>query len=111
MYHGTFEEDHRIDEQVIELSQKLFRNASREPSRTLQLQHKAGEPIDDGEELRISDYSVDDDHPSRLVHCLQSDRCRLRVAAGPVGQAASDLLEKRAFPGSPASTSSSPSAC
>ena len=91
MYHGTFEEDHRIDEQVIELSQKLFRNAS--GPQALQLQHKAGEPIDDGEELRISDYSVDEDHPSRLVHSLQATGAGCEWLLGQWAKLR-DMLEK-----------------
>jgi hypothetical protein len=91
MYHGTFEEDHRIDEQVIELSQKLFRNAS--GPRALELQHKAGEPIEDGEALRTSDYNVDEDHPLRLVHCLQATGAGCEWLLGQWAKLR-DLLEK-----------------
>jgi hypothetical protein len=54
---------------VIELGQQLFRDAC--GPRALHLQDKMAESSPDGDTARISDYSIDEDHPMRLVHRLQ----------------------------------------
>jgi hypothetical protein len=69
IYHATLEEDDRKAAEAIELGQKLFRNAC--GPRALHLGRKEGDPIQDGETFRYSDYSVDENHPSRLVNRLQ----------------------------------------
>jgi hypothetical protein len=55
---------------VIELGQRSFRDAC--GPRALHLQHKMAESVSDGETPVISDYSVDEDHPMRLVNRLQA---------------------------------------
>jgi hypothetical protein len=70
IYHGEIEEADRVQEQVIELGQKLFRDACGPVA--LHLPHKVSEAYEDGESFRISDYSVDEDQPMRLVHRLQA---------------------------------------
>jgi hypothetical protein len=70
IYHGEIEEADSVQEEVIELGQKLFQDAC--GPLALHLQHKISEVYEDGESFRISDYSVDEDHPMRLVHCLQT---------------------------------------
>jgi hypothetical protein len=64
---GTF-----TKETVIELGQQLFRDAC--GPLALHLESKLDESIPDGESLRISDYSVDEDHPMRLIIRLQGKR-------------------------------------
>jgi hypothetical protein len=54
---------------VIELGQRLFRDAC--GPRALHLQDKNSESSADGDTPRISDYSIDEGHPMRLVHRLQ----------------------------------------
>jgi hypothetical protein len=61
--------DHE-QESVIELGQRLFRDAC--GPRALHPQHKTAKSISDGETTRISDYSIDEDHPMRLVNRLQA---------------------------------------
>jgi hypothetical protein len=70
MYHGYYEECDKQDEKAIELGQKLFRDAC--GPRTLHLEREQDEVGQDAEKRRLSDYSVDEDHPVRLVHGLQS---------------------------------------
>jgi hypothetical protein len=57
-------------ETVLELGQRLFREACGPGA--LWLQHKVAESSGDEEVPRISDYSVDEDHPRRLVNRLQA---------------------------------------
>jgi hypothetical protein len=54
---------------VLELGQRLFRDAC--GPRALLLARKLSELSPDGELPRISDYSVDEDHPIRLVNRLE----------------------------------------
>jgi hypothetical protein len=70
IYHGEIEEADSVQEEVIELGQKLFQDAC--GPLALHLQHKISEVYEDGESFRISDYSVDEDQPMRLVHRLQT---------------------------------------
>jgi hypothetical protein len=55
---------------VLELSQILFRDAC--GPMALHLHHDIGQICDADESPRISNYSHDDEHPSRIVHRLQS---------------------------------------
>jgi hypothetical protein len=70
MHCGFLEEDNKQQRKVIELGQKLFHD-SRGP-RALQLERQPGEPLGDGEPVRISDYSLTEDHPMRLVNDLEA---------------------------------------
>jgi hypothetical protein len=70
IYHGEIEEADSEQEQVLELGQKLFQDAC--GPLALHLHHKISEVYDEGEPFRISDYSVDEDQPMRLVHRLQT---------------------------------------
>jgi hypothetical protein len=70
MYHGVSEEDNKVDEQVIELGQKLFRGAC--GPQVLHLQDRMGAPVGDGEVHRISDYGVAEDQPMCLVQRLKA---------------------------------------
>jgi hypothetical protein len=70
IHQGGIEEDEREDEHVLELGQKLFQDAC--GPLALQLQHDISDLRADGESFRISDYSVLEDQPLRLVHCLQT---------------------------------------
>jgi hypothetical protein len=54
---------------VIELGQRLFRDGC--GPLALHLESKLAESIPDGDTIRISDYSDDDDQPMRLLHRLQ----------------------------------------
>jgi hypothetical protein len=54
---------------VIELGQRLFREACGPGA--LRLALNTAESSADADTPRVSDYSVDDDHPQRLVHRLQ----------------------------------------
>jgi hypothetical protein len=70
MHFGVFEEDDKVDAHVIELGQKLFRDAC--GPQALHLQGKMGAPGRDGELHRVSDYSNAEDQPMRLVHGLKA---------------------------------------
>jgi hypothetical protein len=70
IYHGEIEEADSIQEQVLELGQKLFADAC--GPLALHLHQRISEVYADGESFRISDYSVDEDQPMRLVHRLQA---------------------------------------
>ena len=70
IHQGALEEDQSEDEQVLELGQKLFQDAC--GPLALHLLHDIGDLRADGESFRISDYSVPEDQPLRLVHCLQT---------------------------------------
>ena len=70
MYYGVFEEQAKVDGEVIALGQKLFRDAS--GPRSLHLQDTTGAPEPDGEFYRISDDDNAEDHPTHLVHGLKS---------------------------------------
>jgi hypothetical protein len=69
IHRGEVEGSDREQETVIELGQRLFRDAC--GPRTFHLQDKKAESSPDGDTPRISDYSIDEDHPMRLVHRLQ----------------------------------------
>jgi hypothetical protein len=83
IHRGDVDAADRDQETAIETGQRLFRDAC--GPRALHLQHKTAESISDGETTRISDYSVDEDHPMRLVNRLQATGDRMSVAAGAVG--------------------------
>ena len=70
MYYGVFEEQATVDAQVIELGQKLFRDACGPQS--LHLQDQVRAPGPDGEFYRISDYANAEDQPPRLGRCLKT---------------------------------------
>jgi hypothetical protein len=72
MHYGIFEEDAEEEQRVIELGQKLFRDATGVGA--LHLQDKASErqPGPDGEPHRVSDNDSDEDHPRRLVSRLKA---------------------------------------
>jgi hypothetical protein len=70
MHFGVFEEDAKVDAQVIELGQKLFRDAC--GRQLLHLQDKPCEPDRDAELHRVSDDRVAEDHPMRLVQELKA---------------------------------------
>ncbi len=70
MYYGVFEEQAKVDGEVIELGQKLFRDACGPRSLHLQDQVRAPEP--DGELHRVSDYDNAEDQPTHLVRCLKT---------------------------------------
>ena len=72
IHQGEMEEDDAEAGQVIELGQKLFRDACGPIA--LHLQNGTGDLCPDGDNFRISDYSDDEDQPMRLVHCLQTTR-------------------------------------
>jgi hypothetical protein len=68
--HTGVEDAYSEKEEVLELSQMLFRDAC--GPMALHLHHDIGEICDAEESPRISNYSRDDEHPSRIVHRLQS---------------------------------------
>jgi hypothetical protein len=70
MYYGVFEEQAKVDAQVIELGQKLFRDAC--GPQGLHLQDQVRAPERDGEFYRVSDDDNAEDHPTRLIHCLET---------------------------------------
>ncbi len=70
MYYGVFEEQATVDAQVIELGQKLFRDACGPQS--LHLQDQVRAPEADGELHRVSDYDNAEDQPTHLVRCLKT---------------------------------------
>ncbi len=70
IHQGGLEEDESEKEQVLELGQKLFQDAC--GPLALHLQHEISDLRADGESFRISDYSVPEDQPLRLVHRLQT---------------------------------------
>jgi hypothetical protein len=70
IYHAGIEEADDVQEQVIELGQMLFEDACGPVA--LHLQNGTSELSSDGEGFRVSDYSVNDDQPMRLVHRLQA---------------------------------------
>ncbi len=70
MHFGVFDEDNKVERQVIELGQKLFRDAC--GPRLLRLEDKQGAPDRDGEIHRVSDYGNAEDHPTLLVHELKA---------------------------------------
>jgi hypothetical protein len=70
MYFGVFEEEAKVDAQVIELRQKLFRDAC--GTRSLHLQDQARAPEPAGEMHRVSDYDNAEDQPTHLVRCLKT---------------------------------------
>jgi hypothetical protein len=72
IHRGDVEEVYREKETVIEMGQQLFRDAC--GPLALHLENKLAESISDGDTLRISDYSVDEDHPMRLIIRLQGKR-------------------------------------
>ena len=69
IHRGEVDGAHSEQETVIELGQRLFRDAC--GPLLLHLQGKLAESIPDGDAIRISDYSVDEDHPMRLINRLQ----------------------------------------
>lgn len=73
MHFGVFDEEAREEERVIELGQKLFRDAS--GPQVLRLEDQGGEglPGPDGEMHRVSDYAASaEDQPQRLVQKLKA---------------------------------------
>jgi hypothetical protein len=71
IYHGEIEEADSVQEEVIELGQKLFQDAC--GPLALHLERDMSQICgQDGENLRISAYGDDEDQPMRLVHCLQA---------------------------------------
>ena len=70
MHFGVFDEDNKVEGEVIELGQKLFRDACGPIA--LHLERGTSELCSDGEEFRISAYDDDEDQPMRLVHRLQT---------------------------------------
>jgi hypothetical protein len=72
MHHGLFEEDALKDERVVELGQKLFRGVSgpRAPAADRDADRPGPDP--DLTMCRISDYSVDEDQPMRLILGLKA---------------------------------------
>jgi hypothetical protein len=70
IHQGGISEADIQNEQVIELGQKLFRDACGPAA--LQLQRKMEASKSGRDSHRISDYSVDENHPMRLVHRLQT---------------------------------------
>jgi hypothetical protein len=66
--YGVIEEAAKVGAQVIELGQKLFRDAC--GPRSLHLEDKVPAPEPDGELHRVSDHGNAEDHPTLLVHCL-----------------------------------------
>jgi hypothetical protein len=69
IHRGEIDATDSEHETVIELGQGLFRDAC--GPLALHLESKLAESIPDGDTIRISDYSVDEDHPMRLLHRLQ----------------------------------------
>jgi hypothetical protein len=69
IHRGEVDGADREHEAVIELGQRLFRNAC--GPQALRLGHKMTVSISGADTPRISDYSVDEDHPMRLVNRLQ----------------------------------------
>ena len=63
MYYGVFEEQAKVDGEVIALGEKLFRDACGPQS--LHLQDQVRAPETDGEFYRISDDDNTEDHPTR----------------------------------------------
>jgi hypothetical protein len=80
-------------ETVIELSQRLFRDAC--GPLALHLQRKLAESIPDGDTIRISDDSVDEDHPMRLVNRLQGTGAGCQWLLDLVGRT-TELLHQKA---------------
>ena len=71
IWHTGIDEAVQQQEDVLELGQRLFRDAC--GAMALHLHHDISELCSEDEEpLRISDYSDDEEHPIRLVHRLQS---------------------------------------
>jgi hypothetical protein len=70
MHFGFFDEEAEVEGEVIELGQKLFRDACGPVA--LHLERGTSELCSDGEVFRISDYDDDEDQPMRLVHRLQT---------------------------------------
>jgi hypothetical protein len=69
IHRGEVDGADREQETVIELGQQLFRDACGPGALWLPL--NTAESSADADTPRVSDYSVDDDHPQRLVHRLQ----------------------------------------
>jgi hypothetical protein len=69
IHHGETDATDCERQTAIELGQRLFRDAC--APRALLLERKFSELRTDGETTRISDYSVDDDYPMRLVNHLE----------------------------------------
>jgi hypothetical protein len=69
IHRGEVDAADREQETVIELGQRLFRDACGPGA--LRLELNTAESSADPDTPRVSDYSVDDDHPQRLVHRLQ----------------------------------------
>jgi hypothetical protein len=68
--HSTVDEADREKEQVLKLSQKLFRGAC--GTKALHLHQEIGERSDDDQSPRISSETKDEEHPMFLVHRLQT---------------------------------------
>ena len=72
IHRGEVDGAHREQETVIELGQRLFRDAC--GPHALMLGRKMAESIPDGDTPRNSNDSVDEDHPALLINRLQGTR-------------------------------------
>jgi hypothetical protein len=82
IHRGEFDAADREQETVIELGQRLFRDACGPGA--LWLQRQVARSSGDEEVPPVSDYSVDEDHPMRTVHRLQGAIASLGYS-GPSG--------------------------
>jgi hypothetical protein len=71
-HYGIFEENAKVEREVLELGQKLLKDAC--GPQALHLEDKVGERQagHDGELHRVSDYDNAEDHPMRLVDQLRA---------------------------------------